>query len=296
MKRNLFVRLFALLLTLVMTVSILPVPARAELNLDAFEEFKKSSTRISGKFSDEKFWRTNRSTYPFEFDKAMKLKGFTMDYEITEVSKGTIYTNTKFEIYVRTTANKWKSVKSFTMKYYEKTIDVKFSSAMTIDAVAVVCLQNGKLSYSYTFTLYNPIDASSSNKSTTDTTKATNPSYSSGDTVSGYWSSEKFYRNGRWTNPYEFNSPLKSCTGFTLHYNIDEVHEGNMTGNFKYGVWARTSSGKWKLLKEFKMDSYSKTVKVTCQRLTIEAIAVVCQKTGYYSYTHSLSVTDPKVK
>ena len=65
--------------------------------------------------------------------------------------------NFKYCVYVRTTGGEWKYVHEFTMKGYSTSTRVNFSGPMSIDAVAVFCLKNSNMSYSYTFSITNPI-------------------------------------------------------------------------------------------------------------------------------------------
>lgn len=117
-----------------------------------------SGTRVSGSWSDTKFWRSNRSTVPFEFYSPInRCKSFTLNYTITEVSKGNLDGNFKFAVYVRTTSGNWKYVHEFTMDGYSTSTKVTLSDPVSIDAVAVFCLKNANMSYSYNFTITNPV-------------------------------------------------------------------------------------------------------------------------------------------
>ena len=117
-----------------------------------------TGSKVSGQWADSVFRRSNRTTYPFEFYSPIRrCKGFTLNYEITEVSKGNLNGNFKYCVYVRTTGGEWKYVHEFTMKGYSTSTRVNFSGPMSIDAVAVFCLKNSNMSYSYTFSITNPI-------------------------------------------------------------------------------------------------------------------------------------------
>jgi len=304
MKRNFIVRIFSFVLALILIVGVLPQSAQA-LDLSSFENFKKQALgTVSGSWSDTKFWRSNRYTYPFEFDSVLKqCTGFTLNYKVEEVTQGSLSGRFKFEIYVRNTKGNWKSVGDFYLEDYEATTKVKFDSPMSIDAVAVICLKQGNaVSYTHSMTVYGATYKSSSSKGNSGnsgnsgSTQKKNTTPSSTDRVSGSWGDEKFIRNGRSTYPFEFTTPIKRCTGFTVNYTLTEVTSGNMDGNFKYAIYVRNTSGTWKYAKEFQMKGDSTSVKVTFSPMTVDAVAVICLKCGTYSYSYSLSVTNPKTK
>lgn len=308
MKQNSVIRIFALLLVFVLCIGMLPQPSRA-LDLSAFEKFKeqaqqrkeqekKSSGIVSGSWSDTKFWRSNRYTYPFEFDSVLnRCTGFTLDYEIVEVEKGSLSGKFKFEIYVRNTSGNWKSVGTFYLDGYEASTKVTFDSPMSIDAVAVVCLKQGSgVTYTHTMTIRNATYKSSTQKDSGSGKGSGSATTPSSGRVSGSWSDEKFIRNGRTTYPFEFTTPIKKCTGFTVNYAITEVNSGNLDGNFKFAVYVHNTSGNWKYAKEFQMKGDSTSVKVTFSPMTVDAVAVICLKNGNYSYSYTMSITNPKTK
>ena len=105
---------------------------------------------VSGSWG-EKFVRSNGYTYPFVFDEAIqKCVGFTLDYEI-EAVEGDLSGNFRYEVYVRQTNGKWKSVELFQMEGNETAVEIWFDKAMDIDAVAVVCGKKDDISYTYMF-------------------------------------------------------------------------------------------------------------------------------------------------
>lgn len=300
MKRNPVIRMLSLVLAIILFVGILPQSTRA-LDLSSFENFKKQALGIvSGSWSDTKFWRSNRYTYPFEFNSVLnQCTGFTLDYEVVEVTQGSFSGRFKFEIYVRNTKGTWKSVGDFYLEDYEATTKVKFDSPMSIDAVAVICLKQGNaVSYTHSMTVYDATYKSSSGKGNSgnsgNSNKNTAPSTTG--TVSGSWSDERLVRNGRSSYPFEFTTPIKRCTGFTLNYTVTEVTGGDMSGNFKYAVYVRNTSGNWKYAKEFQMKGDSTSVRVTFSPMTVDAVAVICLKNGTYSYSYTFSITDAKTK
>lgn len=239
---------------------------------------------VSGKWSQEKFYRANRYTTPFEFDNTIySCTGFTLDYEILEINEGNLFTgNFKYEVYVRLTDGTWKSVDTFWLNDYETTVNIRFDDPLSIDAVAVVCLKQGSFDYVHDLTVRN----ATSRQSKIPTT----------GTVSGYWSDERFTRSNRFSYPFLFNSDLSRCTGFTLNYEITEVTKGNMDGNFKFAVYVRNSSGSWKYVDEFQLKGDSISRNITMDPMTIDAVAVLCLKSGDYSYSYNFTITDTKTR
>ena len=284
MTRRTVSRIISLVLVLMLSISLIPQSASAGLDLEAFEEFKRQAGRggtVSGSWSDEKFTRENRYTYPFEFDDPIySCTGFTLDYEIVEVNKGNLFSgNFKFEVYVRLTGGSWKSVETFRVEDYETTVEVEFDNPMSIDAVAVICLKQSGFDYTHTFTVRN----ATSQASTLPTTGI----------LSGYWSDKVLSRSNRTSYPFILDSTISRCTGFTLHYQITEVTKGNLDGNFKFVVYVRNSSGNWKYVDEFKLSGYSATKKVTFDSMSVNAVAVLCLKNGNLTYTYDFVITDP---
>ena len=294
------IRICSLVLALVLSLSVLPQPTRAALDLSSFEAFKKQATSISGTWSDTKFWRSNRYTYPYEFNQTLNsCTGFTLDYEIVEVTKGSLSGNFKFEIYVRTSSGSWKSVETFSLNGAdEKTVQVTFKDPLTIDAVAVICQKKAEFYYTHDMRIYNATyKSSSSNNNSNSSSNSSTKSYTTGSKVSGQWADSRFYRNNRSTYPFEFYSPINRCKGFTLNYEITEVSKGNLNGNFKYCVYVRTTSGNWKYVHEFTMNGYSTSTKVNLDDpVSIDAVAVFCLKNANMSYSYTFSITNPVTK
>lgn len=240
-----------------------------------------SYSTVSGSWSKQKFNRANRYTYPYEFDDTLySCTGFTLDYEILEVNEGNLFSGDfKFEIYVRLTDGSWKSVDTFWLDGYETTVKVQFDNPLSIDAVAVVCLKQGDFDYIHDLTVRN----ATCRKSTITTAGA----------VSGYWSDEIFTRSNRSSAPFIFYSTLTRCKGFTLNYEITEVTKGNLDGNFKFAVYVRNSSGNWKYVHEFQLNGDNISTKVTFDPMSIDAVAVLCLKSGNYNYSYNFTITDP---
>lgn len=113
------------------------------------------------------------------------------------------------------------------------------------------------------------------------------------ETVSGAWTEDKFWRSNRYTHTYEFDKPLKNCSGFTLDFEVLEVKEGRLGGQYKFELYVRKTSGSWKSVKTFYLDGNKATVEVELKSpLSIEAVAVVCLKNETISYVQDLTVRD----
>ena len=293
MKKSPFIRMLSLVLALVLFLPVLPQRAEAGI----LDLVRKPTGVVSGSFSDEKFWRNNRYTTPYEFDQTLvSCTGFTMDFELLEVSAGNLLSGDFiWEVYVRRSNGSWKSVDSFYLYDYETTVQVEFDP-LTIDAVAVVCQKKSYVEYIQGITVRNATykSTSSSNNNSNSSTK----SYTTtGSKVSGQWADSKFWRNNRSTYPFEFYSPINRCKSFTLNYEITEVTQGNLNGNFKYCVYVRTTSGNWKYVHEFTMSGYSTSTKVNLDGpMSIDAVAVFCLKNANMSYSYTFSVTNPVTK
>ena len=299
MKKSLWIRMLSLALALVLTLSMVPQRAQA-LDLSAFDAFKRQATgQISGTWSDTKFWRANRYTYPFEFNSTLNsCTGFTLYYEIVSVEKGNLNGNFVFEVYVRTSSGTWKSVETFYLDGDDATVNVRFDNPMSIDAVAVVCQKKGNFTYTQDLRVYNATYKSTGSKNnTTNNNSSSNKTYSTGSKVSGQWADSVFRRSNRTTYPFEFYSPINRCKSFTLNYEITEVTKGSLSGNFKYCVYVRTTSGNWKYVHEFTMNGYSTSTKVNLDSpMSIDAVAVFCLKNSNMSYSYTFSITNPVTK
>ena len=288
MKKSPRIRLLSLALALVLCLSMVPQQAQA-LDLSSFDAFKRQATAVSGTWSDTKFWRSNRYTYPFEFNNDLNsCTGFTLYYEIVSVEKGSLSGNFVFEVYVRTTSGTWKSVETFYLDGDEATVDVRFDDPMSIDAVAVICQKKATFSYTHDMTVYN---------ATYKSTGSNNNTYSTGSAVKGQWADSVFRRSNRTTYPFEFYSPLNRCKSFTLNYEITEITQGSLSGNFKYCVYVRTTGGEWKYVHEFTMSGYSTSTKVNLDGpMSIDAVAVFCLKNTNMSYSYTFTITNPVTK
>lgn len=125
---------------------------------DTSEDTVQSGTPIEGTFSDTKFVRSTGTTYPFELSTPLEnCGGFTIHYEILDISSGNLNGNFKNAIYVRTTDGKWKYTKTFQLDGSLTVKEIRFDAPTSIEAVAVICLKQANVSYSYSFTLTDPV-------------------------------------------------------------------------------------------------------------------------------------------
>lgn len=106
---------------------------------------------VDGHATDEKFWRTGRSTNVYELDRTLeRCMRFTLNYQIVSVDRGNPYGYQ--EVYVRLTDGTWKmvdgiQVDSQEVHHFEFILD----PTMSFDAVAVVCQKDGyKFTHDYT--------------------------------------------------------------------------------------------------------------------------------------------------
>lgn len=293
MKNNLFRRVVSLALALILSLSMLPRSASAaakktqgvvgDTNSKSF-----SHGTVYGDWSDERIRRNDRYTYPYEFYSTLNsCTGFTLDYEILEVSRGNLNGNFVYEVLVRTTSGAWKSVGSFYMKNTDyKTVNITFDNPLSIDAVMVVCQKKGgEYAYVHDLTVRNP----TYRRSTTEKTVR--------NSVAGYWSCEELRRSNHTSYPFELDSPIRRCKGFTLNYEITEVTKGNLDGNFKYTVVVRTTSGEWRNVAEFKMKGYSTSTYIRLSNpISFDAVAVLCLKNDVVHYAYNFTITNPVTK
>lgn len=247
---------------------------------------KMQTTTISGTmkgdWSDETFRRGTNDINFFELDEEIySCVGFTMEYEILEVYKGKMLSGDFiFEVYVRTTGGDWKSVDSFYLKEeYKTTVKVNFDNPISIDAVAVVCGKKADFEFVYSFTVRDAVCKKSS--------------LPTSGCLSGQWWEESFRRGDFYTHPFELNSALTRCKGFTLHYEITEVTKGTLEGNYRWSVYVRTTGGDWKYVTDFKLEGYDISVDVRFDPMSIDAVAVFCGKKDKLNYSYNFAITDP---
>ena len=113
---------------------------------------------VGGYWSSEELRRSNHTSYPFElYSPIRRCKGFTLNYEITEITKGKLDGNFKYTVVVRTTSGEWRNVADFQMKGNSTSTYIRLNNPISFDAVAVFCLKNATVEYSYYFTITNPV-------------------------------------------------------------------------------------------------------------------------------------------
>lgn len=242
------------------------------------------STFVSGSYSEEPIWRNYHCAYPFVFAEPLaSCVGFTMDYSIIEVTKGDM-TGSRYimEVYGLTTQGNWKLLDSFYPQGLETTVELTFDP-VSIEAVAVFCQKQGEYSYSESMVIRDVRYS--------DTSEAITQS---GTPIEGTFSDTKFVRSTGTTYPFELAEPLENCMGFTINYEILDISSGNLDGNFNNAVYVRTTDGKWKYTKTFKLDG-SLTVKEIRfdTPISIEAVAVICLKQANVTYSYYFTLTDP---
>ena len=99
-------------------------------------------------------------------------------------------------------------------------------------------------------------------------------------TLSGKWSTKRTSVGGTNTTPFTFDSKVKNCTKFTMHFQIDEVKSGDPYG--KYTVYAKINN-KWKKIANFTANDNSEVTKTFefDDPITFKQLAVV----GPYRYS-----------
>ena len=63
----------------------------------------------------------------------------------------------KYTVVVRTTSGVWRNVADFQMKGNSTSTYIRLNNPISFDAVAVFCLKNATVEYSYYFTITNPV-------------------------------------------------------------------------------------------------------------------------------------------
>lgn len=290
MKKT-FIRIVSFALALVLSLSVLPGTASAASKktqgmVGTANNKNYSYGTVSGYWSDERVRRNDRYTYPYEFYSTLNsCTGFTLDYEILEVTKGNLNGNFVYEVLVRTSNGSWKSVGSFYMKNTDyKSTKITFENPLTIDAVMVVCQKkSGEYAYVCDLEVRNP----TYQKSNVTTAGA----------VRGYWADEELRRSNHTSYPFELYSPIRRCKGFTLNYEITEITKGNLDGNFKYTVVVRTTSGEWRNVADFQMKGNSTSTYIRFDNpVSFDAVAVFCLKNATVEYSYYFTITNPVTK
>lgn len=101
---------------------------------------------------------------------------------------------------------------------------------------------------------------------------------------------EKFHKNNSNTYALIFDAPLKNCSGFTLNFE-PEFKSNTYVGEWKF--YYRDGNGRWNYYDNFTLSGTSANVKYTFSpKLNITGVAVIPAKSGSYSYSFYLWVTD----
>lgn len=118
-----------------------------------------STGYLAGDWADKKFTRSGRSSYPFVLDSPLKkCKGFTVDYLVSDVTKGTMKRDSKFQIYYCLSDGTWVKGEQFTLDDEGfASVKQKLSKATTVTKVAVHCMNAGHFNYSYSMGIRNPV-------------------------------------------------------------------------------------------------------------------------------------------
>lgn len=245
---------------------------------------------IGYRYSGEKFEKSGCWTYPIVLNETMgNCGGFTLHYEIDEITKGSIPANTKFDVYARASGEKWKKIHSFKTYGDEAIEDIKISKKMDIDEIAVLCMHKERLSFVQNIAIsdadydirYTEYDAPSSSVPT--------------GYLPGYWSDSLFKRSGRQSNPFVLNEPIKKCKAFTMDYEVTEVTEGRMKADSRFVVYYQTYNGEWNKGEEFTLDEGFASVYVKLEEpATVTQIAVHCMNAGQFSYNFSIGIRNPE--
>lgn len=107
---------------------------------------------------------------------------------------------------------------------------------------------------------------------------------------------EKFWRTGRYTYVHELEKTLESCMRFTLNYQITAVDMGNVYG--RHDVYIRLTNGEWRCLDGVQVENQNahSFEFVLDPTVSFDAVAVVCQTNGTWSFTYSIGLSDVQLK
>lgn len=114
--------------------------------------------------------------------------------------------------------------------------------------------------------------------------------------VSGQATDEKFWRTGRYTYVWELDQMLENCMKFTLDYQVTDVDQGNVYG--RHDVYIRTADGNWRCLDGIQVENqelghYEFVLDPTT---SFDAVAVVCQTNGNWSFTSAIGLSEVQVR
>ena len=243
----------------------------------------------------EKFEKLGYWTYPLVLDETLgNCRGFTLHYEVDEITKGAIPATTNFEVYARAAGGKWKKIHTFKLYGDEAIEDIKIKNGMDIDEIAVLCRHRKALS------LTESIALSDADYDMTYVEEEY-PEYDDTDTpapvfyLPGYWSDSLFKRSGRQSHPFVLNEPMKKCRAFTLDYQVTEVTEGKMKDDSRFVVYYQTYNGEWNRGEEFTLDEGFASVYIKLEKpATVNQVAVHCMNAGQFSYNFNMGIRNPE--
>lgn len=240
--------------------------------------------------SDEKFEKSNSWTYPAVFEETLhNCRGFTLHYEIEEITKGTLTPDTDFDVYVRASGGSWKKIHSFNMYGDEAVVDIApyyEKDIMDIDEVAVLCLNKKEFSY------VSNIAFSDVYYDMKYEEEDTGSSYEPSGYLSGYWSDTQKRVSTCYAYPFILDTPLKKCKGFTVDFEV-KVESGKMKSDSKFAVYIYTGS-EWENVGTFTLDDYeaTKTLRLSKAKNIYQVVAV-CMNSGTFSYSTYMGLRDP---
>lgn len=271
MKKTLFKRFIAVILTIVMVVplmlSVVPEVSAAEY--------------IGGEFLNKSYKRNNCSGNIFQFDKVLKDSyGFTLYFTLDDVTKGKMdFDKHTFEVCIKDTSGEWIVAELFSIAEDEVgsrvEVNVSLMDPRDISQMAILCRSDKSFSYDYTILLENR-----------------HTSYG-GMRLEGEWAQKQYKRSNRYTYPFILDYVLYDCTGFTLHYDLVEIFEGVFDYTTKYEVYIKDTSDKWTNVSTFKMRDDYTFVDVEWSKPTdVTQVAVFPEVKEKHSFNHFFAISD----
>ncbi len=247
--------------------------------------------RIPCYVSDEQFQKSGKTAYPYVLEETLyDCQGFTLHYEMDEITKGALTCTTKYEVYVRPEAGKWKKVDTFTMKGDEAIVDVSWKEKIDVDEIVILCQHNKAFSFlanaAFSDAIYEPVEYSY------EPYDANNNVTFNGQYLSGYWSDTQKRVSTCYAYPFILDTPLKKCKGFTIDFEV-EVVSGKMKSDSKFAVYIYNGSS-WEKVGTFTLDDYEATAKIKMKKAkNVYEVVAVCMNSGTFSYNKHLGIYDP---
>lgn len=111
---------------------------------------------LPAEWSDEPYKRNGCTSYPLVLDTPLqKCRGFTVDYEISDVD-GRMKADSKFQIFYRTADGTWVKGEQFYLDDWFASVEQTISKPVTVTEVAVLCLNSGNFSWSVSMGIRSP--------------------------------------------------------------------------------------------------------------------------------------------